>query len=419
MAPDRPVKVAILTPQLPPRAGMGGIASAHFNLFTALAAAGWEARAFAYMESQDAESATEVRRAPPAALLAAIRFLCRDVPAKLNPSRQTYQLAEALCGAVAARRLREPLARFKPDLVVVPDKGCPLAFMAPPPGARVVWMSHNNPMRFLGAEMSPPAWELDARLAVSVEARGLAKADLVLCPSRDMREQFHRTYLFRGPVEVAPHLLSAEIDSIGPAAPPLRELLGIPASAPLFYLPAAATGVKGGKYLAPLLEQIAIRHPGAGVYLSGTIENAWRRALEAAPADVRVYSPGGLPYRENLARVRECDVALSPALLESFGMALLEAAWLGVPVAAFAAGGIPDLIGTREGGTNGAAVAVGDLAGLCDAGDTLLARLDSGALTREQVAETTRERFSTPRTLALLGSLFLRTLEKAPQRVPV
>ena len=64
-------------------------------------------------------------------------------------------------------------------------------------------------------------------------------------------------------------------------------------------------------------------------------------------------------------------------------------------------------------------MAVGDLAGLCDAGDTLLARLDSGALTREQVAETTRERFSTPRTLALLGSLFLRTLEKAPQRVPV
>jgi glycosyltransferase involved in cell wall biosynthesis len=419
MAPDRSVKVAILTPHLPPRAGMGGIASAHFNLFAALAAAGWNVRAFAYLEAQDADTAAEVRRAPPAIALSAVRLLCRLLLRVLDPSHQSYQLAEALSGAIAGRRLRTPLALFDPDILVVPDKGCPLAFMDPPPGARVIWMSHHNPLRFLGTDFSPPLSALDAKLASMVEARGLARADLVLCPSRAMREQFHRTYLFRGPVEVAPHLLSGDVEAPGEATPPLRELLGIPASAPLFYLPAAATSVKGGKYLARLLQEIGRRHPQAGVFVSGTIENAWQSALAGAPAGLRIYGPGNLPYRENLARARECDVALSPALLESFGMALLEAAWQGVPVAAFAVEGIPELIGSGDGGANGETVPAGDLGRLCEAGDALLEKLRSGTLTREQVAEFTRERFSTARTLSTLGSLFLRTLEKAPQRAPV
>jgi glycosyltransferase involved in cell wall biosynthesis len=418
MAPGNPVRVAILTPQLPPRAGMGGIASSHFNLFRALAGAGWQVKAFAYLEAQDSESESEVRRAPPQTLIAAARLLCDAVLRVLSPSGRRYQLADGLSGAIAGLRMREPLARFRPDIIIVPDKGCPLAFVAKPPGARVVCISHNNPMRFLRDD-APPHSALDARLAVTLEARGLAKTDLVLCPSRDMREQFHRAYLFPGPVEVVPHLLSADVDAAGTATPPLREILRIDAAAPLFYLPAAGTAVKGGSFLAPLLAEIGRRHAAAGVFLSGTVESDFAAALADAPQNVRVFNPGALPYLENLARVRECDVALSPALFESFGMSLLEAAWLGVPVAAFAAGGIPDVIGAGEGGTNGETVPVGDISRLCDTGDRLLRELRSGELSRAQVAEYTRSRFSAAQSVARLSLLFQQLLDKpveAPAR---
>jgi glycosyltransferase involved in cell wall biosynthesis len=412
MAPGNPVRVAILTPHLPPRAGMGGIASAHFNLFRALADAGWQVKAFAYLEARDSESGSEVRRAPPRALISAARLLCDAVLSVFGPPGRRYQLADGLSGAIAGLRMREPLARFRPDVIVVPDKGCPLAFVAKPAGARVVCISHNNPMRFLRAD-APLHSALDARLAVMLEARGLAKTDLVLCPSRDMRKEFHRAYLFAGPVEVVPHLLSAEVDAAGVATPPLREILAIAATTPLFYLPAAGTAVKGGAFLAPLLAEIGRRHPEAGVFLSGPVESTYAAALEGAPRNVRVFNPGALPYLENLARVRECDVALSPALFESFGMSLLEAAWLGVPVAAFAAGGIPDVIGTGEGGRNGETVPVGDVARLCDAGDRLLRELRSGELSRARVAECTRSRFAAARTVARLGELFQQLRDKA------
>jgi glycosyltransferase involved in cell wall biosynthesis len=392
---------------------MGGIATAHFNLFSALSKAGWRVKAFAYQDSHDAESETEVRRSQPKAVVFGIRESCKAALAVFSPFRLSYQLAETLSGAVAGLRISEPLARFQPSIIIVPDKGCPLAFVRKPPGARVIWISHHNPMRFLGMDSSPPLSALDAKLAVRVEARGLKKADLVLCPSRDMREQFLKTYRFDGPVEIVPNLMSEEVEAVRTVAPPLRQILRISENAPLFYLPGAGTGVKGGRFLAPLLAEIGRRHAEAGVFISGHLENAHVAAAAGAPGNVRVFSPGALPYAENLARVRECDVALSPALLEGFGMALLEAAWLGVPVAAFGVGGIPDIIGNTGSGSNGETVPVADIGRLCDAGDALFRKLRSGELTRAQVSEFTRARSSTPRTVALLATLIHSLLDKA------
>lgn len=389
--------MAVLTPRLPPSAAMGGIATAHFNLYSALAAAGWQVKAFAYQD------------APDSAFITGARWVCSTALRLLSPSRQSYQLAETLGGALAGLRLRDALAQFRPDIVIAPDKGCPLAFLPKPPGAKVVWISHHNPLRFLGAEFSPPLSALDARLAVAMEQRALKQADLVLCPSRDMREQFRKTYRFDGPVEVVPLLLSGEVDRTGSATPSLRELLRISAQAPLFYLPSGGTTVKGGRFLAPLLAEIGRRHAEAGVFISGSLEPMHANAAASAPNHIRVFRPGALPYAENLARVRECDVALSPALLEGFGMALLEAAWLGVPAAAFAAGGIPDVIG----GANGETVPVGEIARLCDAGDTLLRKLRAGELTRSQVAKFTQERFSAGRTVARLEELIRSLPEKS------
>jgi len=399
---------------------MGGIATAHANLFSALRKAGWHAKAFAYQDANDSDSETETRRCQSEILVQGIRRSCHLALALLNPLRQSYQLADALMGAIAGRRIAGPLARFRPAIIIAPDKGCPLAFVAKPPGARVIWISHHNPMRILGMDASPPLSALDAKLAVGIESRGLKKADLVLCPSRDMREQFLRTYRFDGPVEILPNLLSGDVEAVATVAPSLRLLLRLPGDVPLFYLPGAGTNAKGGRFLAPLLAELGRRFPAAGVFVSGPLENAHLAALGSAPANVRVFSPGALPYAENLARVRECDVALSPALLESFGMALLEAAWLGLPVAAFAVGGIPDIIGRSDSGRNGETVPVADVGRLCDAGEALLRQLRSGELTRAQVSAYTRERFSTARTLARLGSLIHSLVgKKPPQGGPV
>ena len=395
---------------------MGGIATAHFNLFSALSKAGWQVRAFAYQDAQDSESETEIRRIPPKAAVFCIKEACRIALAVLSPFRQSYQFAETLSGAIAGLRLSEPLALFRPAIIIVPDKGCPLAFVRKPPGARVIWISHHNPMRFLDIDSSPPLSALDAKLALRIEARGLEKADLVVCPSRYMREQFRKTYRFAGPVEVVPNLLTEDLEAERTVAPPLRQVLGLAGSTPIFYLPGAGTSVKGGGFLTPLLSEIGRRYSEAGVFISGHLETSHLAAAQGAPGNVRVFSPGALPYGENLARVRECDVALSPALVESFGMAILEAAWLGVPVAAFAAGGIPELIGGTGSGSNGETVPLADITRLCDAGDALLRKLRSGQLTRAQVSEFTRTRFSTPRTVALLETLIRSLLDKAPDR---
>ena len=139
------IRVAVLTPRLPPCADMGGIATAHFNLASALGTAGYRVKAFAYQDMQDSESESEARRIPSTALASAIRASCRAAFAVLNPSRQSYQLAETLIGALAGRRMAGALAHFRPEIVIAPDKGCPLAFMATPPGARVIWITHNKP----------------------------------------------------------------------------------------------------------------------------------------------------------------------------------------------------------------------------------------------------------------------------------
>jgi glycosyltransferase involved in cell wall biosynthesis len=408
-APMPALRVAVLTPRLPPSGALGGIAAAHFNLFVALRRAGWDVRAFAYDDSIDADKDAEVRRRAPRGLVAAVKTACRLALAVASPFRESYQLGEALGGALAGRRLASAIDRYRPDVVISPDKGCPLAFARKPAGARIVWISHHNPMRFVGPEASPRLSALDARLAVSVENRALRKTDLVLCPSEYMRGAFLRTYRFAGPVEIFPNLVSDQLEQLSAPAPPLRELLGLAGDAPLFYLPGAGTAVKGARFLVPLLAEIGRRHALAGVFVSGSTEHAHRAALRSPPSNVRVFAPGVLPYAENLARARECDVALSPALMENFSMALLEAGWLGLPVAAFAAGGTPELIGTTAGGTNGATVPVGDLQKLCDAGDLLLRQLRDGTLTRPQLSSYARERFSTARAVAKLEAM-LRSL---------
>jgi glycosyltransferase involved in cell wall biosynthesis len=60
--------------------------------------------------------------------------------------------------------------------------------------------------------------------------------------------------------------------------------------------------------------------------------------------------PGALPISDNIAVLKGCDFGVSPTLIESFGMALLEAGFCGVPMVTFDVGGNSELIREGENG---------------------------------------------------------------------
>jgi glycosyltransferase involved in cell wall biosynthesis len=93
-----------------------------------------------------------------------------------------------------------------------------------------------------------------------------------------------------------------------------------------------------------------------------------------------------LGYQEAVTTiVRECDVFVLPSLLEGFGIAVVEAMALGVPVVASATGGIPEIITDGE---DGLLVPPGDSSALAAA----IRRLLTDDALREAIVGRARER---------------------------
>ena len=60
--------------------------------------------------------------------------------------------------------------------------------------------------------------------------------------------------------------------------------------------------------------------------------------------------PGQLSHEQNIGFVKSCSFGVSPTLIESFGMAILEACFCGVPMVAFEVGGTGEVIRDGENG---------------------------------------------------------------------
>ncbi|GIL38075.1 glycosyltransferase family 4 protein [Roseiterribacter gracilis] len=88
--------------------------------------------------------------------------------------------------------------------------------------------------------------------------------------------------------------------------------------------------------------EVAARVPEIELHIYG--DGQARAALEAqaAPLGNRVVFHGDV--RDATDRMRTCDVILIPSRFESFGYVALEAALLGLPVAAFSTGGLPEIL---------------------------------------------------------------------------
>ncbi|HTL35471.1 MAG TPA: glycosyltransferase family 4 protein, partial [Kofleriaceae bacterium] len=131
--------------------------------------------------------------------------------------------------------------------------------------------------------------------------------------------------------------------------------------APVVYIPSGGSIVKGAAYVADLVARMSVARPELRFFISGP---------EPKLRDSRVFAPGPLPWADNLAYAASCTLCVSPTLAENLSMAIVEALWLGLPVATFDVGGNRDVVDE----TCGVLVELGDVAGLADAAVALLRR---------------------------------------------
>ena len=350
-------KVAVVAFSAPPLSS-GGVASAHYNLYRALKAAGLDAMLFTFGDPAQLAGQEEdvVRSGSPAWWLSFARFLNRWVFKVLQPGKRAYQSFDIVAAMPGAKAMAKRLRQWAPDLVILSDHAAPgLALHRGE--AKLVLVSHHNPARFL----EPPAPDnysrLDARLALRWEQQVVNKVEAVVCPSNYMQDFFQRTYRFEGPVRRIPNLLDdsllgsdADID--------LKKRLGLGKSDTLIYLPSTGTQLKGAAYVASLVKELSARWDGKlAFYLSGHIEAKYQNFFERLAADGIVYLSGQVSYAHNIALARQCDFCISLSLMENYSMALLEAALLGLPILAFDTGGNADIV---QDGKNGFLFNLGD-----------------------------------------------------------
>jgi glycosyltransferase involved in cell wall biosynthesis len=261
-----------------------------------------------------------------------------------------YQLADILSSQFGAWQAGRKLRMFKPHAVIVPDHGCPGLGIGSLSGCTVLLASHHNPARFAnplihGALICPE----DIALAVRLENKALRHVNAVICPSEYMRECFARTYDFYGSVHVIPNLLDyAVLDAVTPKFP-AREI-GLPQETPVIYIPSGTSPVKGERFVFEIIRRIRQIRPEMAFFVSGEPSDCFTCELKTCELEKYVFCPGHLEYHENLSYAAGSTLCLSPAIAESFGMALLEAQYFGLPGVIFNTGGNSEVIADKISG---------------------------------------------------------------------
>jgi len=188
----------------------------------------------------------------------------------------------------------------------------------------------------------------------------------------------------------------------------MRARLGLSENQVLVYMPSGATDIKGSRYVPGIIQRLSCQYPGVAFYVSGPVsgETAWE--LSHMASAVRVITPGRLDYAENLRYVAACDLALSPALVENYSCALLEAQSLGLPCVSFDVGGNREILAEAE---SGYVVPYLDVNALCLAAESLLSsrplleRLRQGALRRAaEISDVGRIKEAWRQVIATLAS---------------
>jgi glycosyltransferase involved in cell wall biosynthesis len=123
-----------------------------------------------------------------------------------------------------------------------------------------------------------------------------------------------------------------------------RERLGLPRTGPVIGFTASLALRKGQLYLVEAIKRLAEAYPDIRCLLIGTGPERQRleEAIKKDNLEDRVFLLG---LRRDVPEVlRALDIYVSPAVEEAFGINILEAMLMGLPVVATAVGGVPELV---------------------------------------------------------------------------
>ena len=347
------LKIAILAPHFPP-SGSGGVMSAHFNLYQRLSAQGFNVKVFTFLDSEKMKirdpDPNVFRSGAPNVIRTFIKAATYFVFRLIEKCEVAYQVSDIFQAAWGSIKANVEIRKFNPDVLILPDQCSPGLYLKTTKHCKTIWISHHNPARFLGNPLLKFHSKKDADLAIKIENQVLKNVDCVICPSYYMMNTFKETYRYNGPVEMIPNMLEGNfIQSIPPSEIRLR--IGLDPEDPLIYIPSAGSSLKGAHFVAEITRRVGACCEGdIGFYLSGKIPESLKHELSFVPKNVKLYMPGPVDYQTNIGNVKECTFTITPTLLESFGMAVIESLFCGVPVVAFDVGGVREVLRDKENG---------------------------------------------------------------------
>jgi glycosyltransferase involved in cell wall biosynthesis len=305
----------------------------------------------------------------------AVSFRRLGVEAETVPVAHKLDLAGA---AALSRRLADA------DLVHTHDRRAGLygRLGARLHGARVVHTLHGMPEEIAvrigrddppvppGVSRARVLWLLHGYLPIE---RSLTRLGHVVAPSRAMANFMLAHRFPRSRLHVIPHGIDPGVESSRPHGGP-----------------ALVAGVAGNlehwKGIDVLIEAAALASPPwrLEIYGTGSLRDELEHLAHARGVDARFH--GFVPdLREKLAQL---DLLVQPSRADTFGLSVLEAMAVGLPVVGARAGGIPELI--VDGGT-GLLVEPEDPQALAAALDSLAAeperRRELGRRGRQRVVE--------------------------------
>lgn len=364
-------KIALVSSSFPPYGG-GGITAAHYNLFRMFRSGGYHAKVFTFGDDGVTHADSEgVCRSGSTALLKKIIYYLIRINALLPWRYRKYigeQTLDILFSLHGSFRMQRKIDAFSPDVVIVPDHGCPGFWLKKKKGRMNVLISHHNSGRFLEIPFFNDVGNAqDIANALYVEKLALKKIDKVVCPSRYMQHMFVNTYSDAKETCVIPNT----VDDVFIRSVPekdIRKVLGLREDALILYMPSAGSVFKGKQFIVDILRRLS-RFGNIGFYLSGDIPEDLREKIRSISGDLRIFAPGHLGYSDNIAVVKACSIVASPTLVESFGMAMLEGMFCSLPVVAFNVGGVGDVV---EHERNGVLVQPGNIESFIGAVEMLI-----------------------------------------------
>jgi glycosyltransferase involved in cell wall biosynthesis len=279
------------------------------------------------------------------------------------------------------------LARFEPEVLILGDNYLPSLAVKKPARTTVIWVAHHNYARFRNQPLTEGPCDYDCFLAHRLERRALRKADYAVFASLYMETVFRSTLGAAPPGRVVPNAFVLP-NGLTDRREQIRSELRLKGSDILIYLPSGGSSIKGRRYVPALIQRLSRVNPAPTFYVSGHISDDFRwESAQMAPG-ARIIADGFVSSATNIERVSACDIAVSPALMENYSCALLEAQAMGVPCVTFDVGGNREVVAD---GLSGFVVSFLDL-------DTLAmkaAELMAAPLLRSRMSDTARTHAAT------------------------